>query len=162
MIPIERGRSRRGQGMPIEVVVGLILAVLVLVVVLLGFIKGWDWVFGKFDLLPGQSLETIAQGCNAAAQAGLYVDYCAFKKIKLEGKTQYVNCLDERLTPSFDDTAGHEEAKTKCSETFIEDYCTNVLKGTLQTQSNANTGEYSCEKRKTLGWINNRLCCANS
>ena len=72
----------------------IILGIAVVVILLLGFWKGSDYIFGKIGLLPGQDLETIRQGCVISASAKLSADFCdQFKLAKLPSEDrQYINC----------------------------------------------------------------------
>ncbi|MEK6945664.1 MAG: hypothetical protein AABW63_02635 [Nanoarchaeota archaeon] len=89
-------RDKKGQGLSSETIILLLIAVVVLVIVILGFTKGWGWVFGGFGLLPGD-LEKSAQACDLAGQNNLKTTYCnEFKEVKISGKTQFLNC--EELT----------------------------------------------------------------
>ncbi len=87
-----RKRDKKGQGLSSETIILLLIAVVVLVIVILGFTKGWGWVFGGFGLLPGD-LEKSAQACDLAGQNNLKTTYCnEFKEVKISGKNQFVNC----------------------------------------------------------------------
>ena len=85
----------------------LILGIAVVVIVVLGFWKGWDFIFGKIGLLPGQDLETVRQGCILSANAMLSSDFCAqFKLAKLPaGDRAYINC--QYFDALGTDTAGN-------------------------------------------------------
>jgi len=94
--------GKRGQeGMSIGTLLLIILGVVVLVILILGFTMGFEYIFDKIGLLPGQSLETVAQSCAISVQGDLMVDFCSFKEVKVDGKKQYVNCNDDRLEPSI-------------------------------------------------------------
>ncbi|MEK6917540.1 MAG: hypothetical protein AABW51_01190 [Nanoarchaeota archaeon] len=87
-----RKRDKRGQGLSSETIIILVIAVIVLVIVVLGFTRGWDWVFGGFAKLPGD-LEKTGQACGFAGENNLKTTYCnEFKEVKIAGKNQRVNC----------------------------------------------------------------------
>lgn len=94
--------DKKGQELSITTLVLIVLGVIILVLLVLGFTKGWDFIFGKFDLLPGQNLEAVAQSCKISAQGKLTIDYCSFKKVDIDGKTEYVNCRDPRVVQAID------------------------------------------------------------
>ena len=124
--------NKRGQDFSITALLLIVLGVVVVAVIILGFVKGWDFVFGKFDLLPGQTLETIAQSCNIAGKGQLRVDYCQFKNVKIDGEKQYINCMDGRLGASIEEPLTCESPYTigdKCRElaTDAGDKCRDVL-----------------------------------
>ncbi|MBX4196460.1 hypothetical protein KW805_02650 [Candidatus Pacearchaeota archaeon] len=64
----------------------IIFGIIVLVFIVLGF------------FLPRQNLEAIGQGCKLSNQKNLQIDFCTMQKVKINGITEYVNCLDPRLT----------------------------------------------------------------
>lgn len=144
MIPLSKRLNKRGQELSITTLVLIALGVVILVLLVLGFTKGWDWVTSKFDILPGQSLETVAQSCAIAAQGELKIDFCSYKKIKVDGQREYVNCQDARLQGSIDsdiNTDGWCNVKAT-------NYCTKTLKGSVT----------DCTK-PNLGVVNGINCC---
>src|SRR3989338_1828615 len=96
---IKRGMGKKGQeGMSLGTLLFIILGVVILVVLIVGFSQGFDFIFGKFNLLPGQSLQTVVESCNIAGELKLSADYCSeFKQIKVDGKAEYLNCEDKRV-----------------------------------------------------------------
>ena len=85
--------NKKAQEFSIVTLVVLVLAIAVLVIVILGFWKGWDYVFGKVGTLPG-NLEAAAQSCKVSAEADLATSYCyEFKEVTV-GAKKYVNCED--------------------------------------------------------------------
>ncbi len=66
--------NKKGQGMSISTVILLILGLIILVVLALGFIMGWN------KLLPfigTTNLDTVKNSCAAACSTGAQYDYCA-------------------------------------------------------------------------------------
>ena len=87
--------NKRGQeGMTLTTLLLIVLGVVVLAVIIIGATSGFDFVFGKFKLLPGQDLQALAATCNIAAKNDLKIDYCKqFKEVKLpSGQKSLVNC----------------------------------------------------------------------
>jgi hypothetical protein len=148
------GINKKAQELSITTLILIVLGVIILVLLVLGFTKGWDFIFGKFDLLPGQNLEAVAQSCKVSAQSGLKIDYCGFKKIKLDSKTEYVNCLDDRLQGSIDVadkltqctfSTGHANLDAAGSAQY---YCQDILNGTT-----------TCPGTGSLAIVNGIACC---
>lgn len=94
---MEKGMNKRGQDLTIGTLILIVLGVVVLVLLIIGFTKGWDFIFGKFDIAPGQDLQAVQKSCELSAQADLRIDYCTFKEIEFQGETEYVNCIDPRI-----------------------------------------------------------------
>lgn len=152
--------SRKGQDLSITTLILIVLGVVVLVLLVLGFTKGWDWITSKFDILPGQSLETVAQSCKIAVQSNLIVDFCSFKAVKVDGVSQYVNCMDSRVTPSISGEDNYNEVSAKCASPATEQaYCKVQLKAgdkSVLKDDRAECGSGSTRK----GYINGRSCCS--
>ena len=96
---VKGGMNSKGQeGVSLTTLLLIILGGVVIIVLIIGFTKGFDFIFGKFDILPGQNLQAVSESCAASAKLDLKVDYCTqFKKIKIDGKDEYINCQDDRL-----------------------------------------------------------------
>ncbi len=158
---VEKRMNRKGQeGISIGTLLIIVLGVVVVVVLILGVTGNLNFIFEKINLLPGQSLETVAQGCNIAAKTGLKVDYCdTFKKIKIDGKTEYINCEDNRVQRGLD-----EDAKSKTAAwTDTAAACSlNAGKKPEQVQCTKLINELSGEKGKKdcakLAKVNGQLC----
>lgn len=83
--------NKRGQ-VESNTIIYLLIAVAVLAVVVLGFMFGWDKIFGWLNAAPGD-LEKAAQACGLAAQNNLVTTYCNdLRELDVLGKKQYVNC----------------------------------------------------------------------
>ena len=112
--------NKRGQDLPIGALILIVLGVIVLLLLVLGFTTGFDFIFDKFKVAPGQDLEAVAQSCNFAAQGNLRIDFCDFKEVTYQGVKQYVNCEDSRVKGSI--TA---ENSISCKDlTDASGYCT--------------------------------------
>lgn len=105
----ERGMSRKGQeGISIGTLLIIVLGVVAVVIIIIGISGGFDFIFGKIDVLPGQSLQSAVQSCKIAAEQELQVDYCrTFKEVEINDIEQRVTCqfiagenIDSSLTPS--------------------------------------------------------------
>jgi len=86
--------NKKGQeGITLGTLLLIILGVVVVVVIIIGATSGFDFVFSKFELAPGQSLEAKTQSCIIAAKTNLNSDFCReFDEVEIAGTNQYVNC----------------------------------------------------------------------
>ena len=90
--------NRKGQeGITIGTLLLLVLGIVVVVVLIIGATSGFGFIFDKFKILPGQNLQAVVKSCETSAELELSVDYCSFKKIKIDGKNEYINCEDSRV-----------------------------------------------------------------
>lgn len=120
--------GKRGQeGVTLTTLLLIILGVVVVVVIILGATGGLNFVFEKFKLAPGQSLEAKTQSCIIAAKSNLRADYCnEFAQVKITGVTQYVNCEFEDVEKNVRAEATPLECGT--SRTTPEQYCAQLAK----------------------------------
>ncbi len=100
----KEGMNRKGQeGLTLTTLLLIVLGIVVVVIIILGFTGGFDFIFGKVKLLPGQDLQAVVTSCQLAAQNGLTADYClTFKEITIDGVTEFLNCQDARVQSSMD------------------------------------------------------------
>lgn len=90
--------NTKGQeGITIGTLLLLVLGIVVVVVLIIGATTGFDYIFSKFKILPGQNLQAVVKACETSADLDLSVDYCSFKKIKIDSKNEYLNCEDTRV-----------------------------------------------------------------
>lgn len=68
-------QNKRGQGLSTGAIILIILGVLVLVILALGFLLGWDKLFPWVD--QGDNVDTIVQACNKACATMSSYDYCS-------------------------------------------------------------------------------------
>ena len=150
-----RKRMSRKADQTIWFLVGLALAIMVLVVVGLGFSKGWGYIFGKIGILPGD-LEAAAQSCKVSATQDLETSYCyEFKKITLEGKSQYMNCKTLENYATFD------KLSTACDLTILTNseklFC-NTLKDTDLVNGKACWKEQPAGTQVGFGCSKDHVC----
>jgi hypothetical protein len=125
----------------------IVLGIVVVVVVIIGFTTGFDFIFGKVEQLPGQSLEAAVQACMLAANNELKADYCIeFRKVEISGQEQFVTCESLRELQS-----GLFESTTKVvscvgAQPDAPAYCKsqNLKKDTIVKGMKC-TGEYTKE-----------------
>ena len=107
-------RNRKGD-VTITTVILIVLGLAVLVMLIVGFTKGWDFFFGIFDSGPSE-LQTVAKACLGYAQASLTIDFCKYRLIEENGKDEIVNCNDGRILQSLNDDGVNLPASlTRCS-----------------------------------------------
>ncbi len=86
--------------MTITTVILIVLGLAVLVMLVIGFTKGWDFFFGIFDSGPSD-LQTVAKACIGYVEASLSIDFCKYRLIDIDGKDELVNCNDGRIVQSL-------------------------------------------------------------
>jgi hypothetical protein len=97
--------NRKGD-VTITTVILIILGLAVLIFLIIGFTKGFDFFFGKFDDAPGSALETVAQSCKIAAEANLLIDFCRYRVVEVNGKDNLLNCRHPTVLESLRATSG--------------------------------------------------------
>ena len=92
-------KNRKGD-VTITTVILIVLGLAVLVLLIIGFTKGWDFFFGIFDSGPSD-LQTVAKACIGYVEASLSIDFCKYRLIEVDGKDELVNCNDGRILESL-------------------------------------------------------------
>jgi len=95
--------NKKAQGLSINAIILIILAVAVLVILVLGFVMGWEkifpWLGGK------NNVDTVRLACElACSQQSLY-DYCSFKRELNNGTSKFkdISCYTlSSFTDVFD------------------------------------------------------------
>lgn len=90
-----RSRNKKGD-VTISTVILIVLGLAVLVMMIIGFTKGWSFLFGWFDNSPSE-LQQLAKVCALYAQGSLSIDFCSYRLIGDE----IVNCRDSRIIDSL-------------------------------------------------------------
>lgn len=112
-----KGAMKRKGDVTISTIILIVLGLVVLVMMILGFTKGWDFIFGNFDNAPSE-LQTFAKACGVYAQGGLSIDFCNYKLIG----NDLVNCRDERVTKSMDaDGVNYGSEALKCTDQISDE-----------------------------------------
>jgi hypothetical protein len=90
--------SKKGQGMPLSVIITGVIVVVVAIVLILTTTEFGKKLIGLGGATPS-ALEAATQGCIVAAQNNLITDYCYnYRKV---GNTEWVNCQDPRVQSSL-------------------------------------------------------------
>ncbi len=93
--------NKRGQELSIGTLVLIVLGIIVLVLLVLGFSMGWENLFSKIGIFQGSDLSSMVAACKVAVSSQSQASFCEFKKVKIEGNTENINCADSRVTPSL-------------------------------------------------------------
>ncbi len=83
-------KNKKGD-VTISTIILIVLGLAVLVLVIIGFTKGWGFLFGIFDVTPS-NLQQLSLACEGAASVG-YNDFCRYRLMDISGKDELVNCL---------------------------------------------------------------------
>jgi hypothetical protein len=111
-----RGLGRKGD-VTITTIILIVLGLFVLVMMILGFTKGWDFIFKPFSNAPSE-LQTLAKACEVYAQGSLSIDFCQYRLI---GK-ELVNCRDSRIIASLNaDGVNYGSDSLKCASELSDD-----------------------------------------
>ena len=121
--------NKKGQDLSIGTLILIVLGIIVLVLLILGFSLGWSNLWEKINIFKGSSsIGDIANACKIAVTSQDVYSYCQdFKKIKVNGQTEYISCLDSRVQPSLDtkittcDDAEVLKAKKAICDTIINE-----------------------------------------
>lgn len=122
--------EKRGQQLSITTLLLIVIGVVVAVVLIIGFTQGFDFIFGKTEFLPGQTLEALVQTCGVAGQNELVADYCkTFKEVELNGRKRFVNCQYSEI----ENLVGEKKLRSQNSESLCgteeinaKAYCTGL------------------------------------
>ncbi|PIN92994.1 hypothetical protein COU54_04550 [Candidatus Pacearchaeota archaeon CG10_big_fil_rev_8_21_14_0_10_31_24] len=142
--------NKKGQeGITLGTLLLIILGVVVVVVIIIGATSGFDFVFSKFKLAPGQSLEAKTQACIVAAKTNLNADFCReFDEVEIAGANQYVSCNFDSIKSAVAKAEG--VTKTPDCDPTIEMndqivFCENLNKeGKVSNSVNINS--FECKK----------------
>ena len=75
--------NKRGQGLSTNAIILIILGVIILVVLALGFMIGWDKLF---PFIPSDNVETIKSSCASACATGNTYAFCVQERtLKADG-----------------------------------------------------------------------------
>ena len=65
-------------------------------------------------------MESVVQACNIALSTSSKASFCSdFKKLKINGEVQYLNCKDDRLTSSL-------QGDLECGVDDVGKFCTSM------------------------------------
>jgi hypothetical protein len=139
--------NKRGQDLSIGTLILIILGIAVLVILIIGFTSGWDFLISKFSIAPGQALESVAQSCLISGNNNLALDFCSFKEVKIDGKNQWLNCEDPRI----------EAANGNDYDNAKKPVCSALTGEGLKYTPNT-----FCEGRDDTDFVNNKECSGHA
>lgn len=133
--------NKRGQELSIGTLVLIVLGIIVLVLLVLGFSIGWDNLFRKIGIFQGNDIASVVTACNVAVSSQSQASYCEFKKINVDGETEYVNCEDGRV-------GGQIQSKLNSCDKEGEDiaevkYCNELKKRDPKVDTSVN--QFPCK-----------------
>jgi hypothetical protein len=76
-------KNKKGQGMSISSIILIILGLVILVILILGFVIGWDkiapWIGGS------NNIDTLKNSCGTACSTNSQFDFCSVKRDVKDG-----------------------------------------------------------------------------
>ncbi|MEK6800487.1 MAG: hypothetical protein AABY05_01000 [Nanoarchaeota archaeon] len=137
----KRGLNKKAQDLSIGTLILIVLGIVVLVLLILGFSLGWSNLWEKINIFQGgSSLESVIQACNIAVASNSQYTFCQdFKKVKVDGKVQFVNCQDSRISSSL-------SGQIQCTRESADAgswYC-SVLNANKQITSDTKVNNVDC------------------
>ena len=112
--------NKKGQEMSVATLILIVIGIVVLVLVILGFTMGWKSLWEKVNIFqPSSNVDSLMQSCNfALTQPGAF---CEYKLVSLDGKSQYVNCRDSRISSGLEGSAPSD-----CATNTPKIYCASL------------------------------------
>ncbi|MBI2451664.1 hypothetical protein HYV50_01135 [Candidatus Pacearchaeota archaeon] len=133
--------NKKAQDLSIGTLILIVLGVIVLVLLILGFSLGWSNLWEKINIFGGSSsIGDVVTACKIAVTSQDKYSYCQdFKRIKVDGKTEYVSCEDQRVATSID-------TKITCDKptdynTWAGYYCNKVLSADERSKAKVNNAQ---------------------
>ena len=134
--------NKKAQDLSIGTLILIVLGIIVLVLLILGFSMGWGNLWEKINIFGGggSSIESVISACNLAVTSNSKYSYCEnFQKIKIDGKTEYLNCQDGRVQPNLN-------SQIDCGTTdYIKIKCDSLSDKEIENQIKVNN--VACPKR---------------
>lgn len=157
--------GKRGQeGVTVTTLVVIVVGIIVAVLLIVGASGGFKYVFEKFRIAPGQSLEAKTQACIIAAKNTLRADYCdEFQKVTISGEAQYANCEH----PTVENNVQTEVTPLPCigrtKDEAVKNQCATLIRGgkaDAKTQVNARLCTSAVECARDLNGVASDKCNA--
>lgn len=84
--------NKRGQGLSTTAIILIVLGVIILVILILGFVMGWEKIMPWIK--PANNVKEVAQSCYLACSQEAKYDYCSDKRklVTKEITLEDVNC----------------------------------------------------------------------
>ena len=116
--------NKRGQEMSITTLMLIVLGVIVVVVVIMAVSGVFGPIFSGLKLAPS-GLGTLVKACDGYVQIDSKTDYCTFRDVTIDGKTEYLSCADSRVQEGMDQTLA---GRLTCNTDDVKDECTKLIK----------------------------------
>lgn len=123
--------KRKGD-VTISTVILIILGLAVLVMLIVGFTQGFDFLFGLFDRAPSD-LQQIASACELYVAGSLSIDFCTFR----EAGDELVNCNDPRIKAILQEKG--VTYTNDCITNNLQSACNSIAPG-KRNQTKVNNG----------------------
>jgi len=134
--------NKRGQEMSITTILLIVLGLVVVVVIILAVSGFFGPIFSGLKLAPS-GLATFVKACDGYVNLDSKTDYCTFREVTIDGKKEYLNCIDTRVQKDMDQTL---TGKISCDVDAGKDECTKLIKSGVKepTVNNALCSKVSC------------------
>ncbi len=110
-------KNKKGQGLSTSAIILIILGVFILVILILGFITGWDIFKGIFPG-GGDNVDTIIQACQRDCMTKSGYGFCSqTKELKADGDTYEGSCYTFAVADGFN--YGIEECGDLDCKSFV-------------------------------------------
>ena len=131
-------QNKRGQGLSTNAIILIVLGVIVLVILAIGFMAGWEKIAPWIK--PSNNVQTIVDACSMACSVNSVYDYCNVKR--------ELNAEDETLK----DATCYYLSKNKKTYGIRECFSLCEATVTLSDETDELTAKSSC-KGKNEGYI---------
>ena len=146
-----KGRGKRGQTE--WYIIGIILAVVVLVLLVIGPVKFFTWIGNIFGLAPNNQ-DTMSTACMAySIDPNLKAEstYCEIRKVTLNGVSTYANC--DHLKTTYD--TEFEDSTINCvgkEKEFCKTQKDDLVVNGKKCYENGDPGiDWDCSKAQPAG-----------
>jgi len=88
--------------------ISIIIAIVVGIMVILGFTQGWGYIFGKIDQLPNDLVYATGLCATYTSQDSFALSYCGYQELTIDGKKGFYNCdyIHDKAEDTLDEGAG--------------------------------------------------------
>lgn len=123
-------KSKKGAEFAIGTIVVIVLALIVLVLLALGFTSGWGNLWNRVtDIFSSANVDSVRQGCSVACSTGATYDYCQLPRDVIY-KDPTTGKLSKEYTSNGDPVKGKQGSKTcvqlESISPFNFEHCTQV------------------------------------
>ena len=108
-------RQRKGQGLSVNAIILIILGLVVLVMLILGFVLGWDRVL---PFISKTNVDTLKTACSVACSTSAEFDFCSVKR-ELKSDTETLNDVTCNYLLKEQPKYGIESCSISCDNVVI-------------------------------------------